>query len=901
MTAGAPPAADAAIDLFRRRFLNRTDCVAVRTDRGTPRPVDANGTLDGLLRGHLLGDAAPIAKVRFRSRGGAGAMSGRFRIGSYCPAPDNSTRWLCLDFDGAGHADALADPAAAARAAYERFTAASLPAYLERSGGGNGWHLWCFFDPPIPAAKAQALGRALAPTDAPLADGGVADPLSARGIEVFPKQAKIRKNGYGNLVWLPWWDGAPEGANLFYRPGDTGSFDPFTPEDLDVADAAAVAHVLADVAAMETAVAPGADANTSSEHGATWADWRRHALAALPVESVYGTWLTGRSSGSGWMECRDPSSPSGDANPSAGVADGTGDAERGAFHSFISGKTSSVFDFMVEHGMASDFRAAMALVARHSGVTLPKPSAAPRNITRSRIRVNNRQLRDVLADAWRVVHATNKRPALFVRSGVLVRLGAAESGPRIETVEETAMFGHLFRVANWVRVTQDAVLDAPPPRDVARDMLVNPADELPPLDAIVATPVFDAEGRLVSTPGYHKQARLWLHQAPGLDLAAVPDRPTEEDVRAAREVVLDELLIDFPFAASSDRAHAVAALILPFVRRMVSGCTPIHLIEAPTPGSGKGLLADIVAIVALGRPCDPTTITRDEDEARKKITSILARAQPLILIDNIRHGLDSAQLAAALTAETWSDRILGQTKMIDLPNRATWLVTANNPKLSLEIARRCVRVRLDPKRDRPWERTGFKHAPLRDWARQNRAALVHAVLVLVRAWIASGQTPSTRMLGSFESWAGVVGGILAHAGIEGFLDDTEQLYEHADSEGQEWRQLVTAWWDRHGCQWVTARDLLHLVSEQDLLGHVVGDKSERSQLIRLGRALSAARDRHFGEHRIVTGRNSNTKAAQYRLVADDAAEPAPTNEPPAATHGFGDGLDSLFPSLTGTP
>jgi hypothetical protein len=64
------------------------------------------------------------------------------------------------------------------------------------------------------------------------------------------------------------------------------------------------------------------------------------------------------------------------------------------------------------------------------------------------------------------------------------------------------------------------------------------------------------------------------------------------------------------------------------------------------------------------------------------------RGPIVIPLDNIRPGLDSSQLASALTAETWSDRILGQTRMIDLPNRATWIVTANNPHLSLEIARR---------------------------------------------------------------------------------------------------------------------------------------------------------------------------------------------------------------------
>ncbi|WP_437605153.1 hypothetical protein WMF20_28730 [Sorangium sp. So ce834] len=179
--------------------------------------------------------------------------------------------------------------------------------------------------------------------------------------------------------------------------------------------------------------------------------------------------------------------------------------------------------------------------------------------------------------------------------------------------------------------------------------------------------------------------------------------------------------------------------------------------------------------MTVGKTCEPTTLTQDEDEARKKITSILAKAQPVILLDNIRTGLDSSQLASALTAETWSDRILGQTRMIDLPNRATWIVTANNPHLSLEIARRCVRVRLDAKTDRPWARTGFKHSPLREWTKTNRVRLVRAVLVLVRAWLAAGRPPGKRTLGSFESWAAVVGGILEHAEIPGFLHDTEEL------------------------------------------------------------------------------------------------------------------------------
>ncbi|MBI5545156.1 MAG: hypothetical protein HY901_14800, partial [Deltaproteobacteria bacterium] len=763
-----------------------------------------------------------------------------------------------------------------ALAAQDAFAARGLPAFLERSGGGKGWHLWCFFETPILAAAAQSLGRALAPRNVPLANGGVADARAIKGIEVFPKQPKIRQDGLGNLLWLPWWHGAPEGSNQFFQRGADGKLEPFVPEDFQTAKAAAVEEALKALAPPPPAVKPQKPRPQQRPAGSSdpaWATWRTDALAALPLEAVYGSWLTGKQAGSGWLECRDPSSATGDQNPSASVAEGTGEAERGAFHSFITSRTISVFDFLVEHGGIPDFRSACDKVAALSGVSLPAAKAEPPkpgssgggSDARPEIQTNNRQLRDVISDAWKAVKGANKRPTLFLRSGTLARLARADDGLRIETMDEPATYGYLARIADWMKVTEDAVTNVSPVRDVARDMLAYPHSGLPALEAVVAAPVFDREGALVMARGYHAGARLW-YEPEGFTVAPVPERPSEADVVAARTLLLDDLLVDFPFAADSDRAHALGALILPFVRRMVAGCTPIHLVEAPTPGSGKGLLGDLVSLISIGRVCEPTTFTADEDEARKKITSILLKAQPVILLDNIRNGLDSAQLASALTAETWSDRILGQTRMIDLPNRATWIVTANNPHLSLEIARRCVRIRLDAKTDRPWARSGFKHSPLRDWARANRSNLVHALLTLIRAWIAAGRPSGRRSLGSFESWAGVVGGLLDVAGVQGFLGNTEQLYEAADAEGQEWREFVTAWWDKHGEVWVSATDLLTLAVERDLLGAAIGDKSSRSQKIRLGKALSAARDRRFGEWCVVIGRNTDGNAAKYRLV-----------------------------------
>lgn len=101
--------------------------------------------------------------------------------------------------------------------------------------------------------------------------------------------------------------------------------------------------------------------------------WRSAALAALDLDAVYGGWLTGKANGNGWLECRDPESPSGDRNPSAQVADGTGTDERGRFHSFRTSSGMSAFDFVEARGRAVGFDAACRLIGELSGVPYPSP------------------------------------------------------------------------------------------------------------------------------------------------------------------------------------------------------------------------------------------------------------------------------------------------------------------------------------------------------------------------------------------------------------------------------------------------------------------------------------------------------------------------------------------------
>jgi hypothetical protein len=130
------------------------------------------------------------------------------------------------------------------------------------------------------------------------------------------------------------------------------------------------------------------------------------------------------------------------------------------------------------------------------------------------------------------------------------------------------------------------------------------------------------------------------------------------------------------------------------------------------------------------------------------------------------------------------------------------------------------------------------------WVRANRGRLVAACLTLCQGWIAAGRPRGTRTIGSYESWAQVLGGVLDVAGIEGLLGNLDEMLEASDSEGAVWRSFVSAWWDRFGTAEVGTNDLYEtaLSCEPPL---PLGSGNDRSQRIRLGKALGRLRDRVF--------------------------------------------------------
>jgi hypothetical protein len=380
-----------------------------------------------------------------------------------------------------------------------------------------------------------------------------------------------------------------------------------------------------------------------------------------------------------------------------------------------------------------------------------------------------------------------------------------------------------------------------PPAAVVNDVLAAPRPSLPILNGVVEVPVMTKAGTIRAMAGYDEAAGVAYEPPPGFTMPQVPLHPTPVEQAAAQMLLMSDLLGDFPFVSLVERTHALGLLLLPFLRECIDGPTPLHLIEKPMPGTGATLLVTTLLIPALGRPVPLTTQGRDEEETRKRLTSKLATGAAAMVFDNLHGRLDSAALSAVLTATRWEDRILGRSETVTLPVRTVWAATSNNATLSLELARRTVRIRLDAGCEMPWQRTTFAHPDLMGWALAHRGELVAAALTLCRAWVDAGRPKGPRRLGMFESWSDVVGGVLAVAGLDGFLTNADALYETADLEGQEHRAFIAAWWGAHGETKCTAAELVQL----EPLPSRVADGKDTGRTRRLGNLLASLRDRHF--------------------------------------------------------
>ncbi len=140
-------------------------------------------------------------------------LRGNIVIGIYPMLPDETCRFLAMDFDK----DDWEKDITAVREVCNEFM---IPIAVERSRSGKGCHAWLFFEHPISAVLARKFATAI-----------LTSAMSRRHEikfksydRLFPSQDTMPKGGLGNLIALPLQKEARENANSEFIDDDFQSY-----------------------------------------------------------------------------------------------------------------------------------------------------------------------------------------------------------------------------------------------------------------------------------------------------------------------------------------------------------------------------------------------------------------------------------------------------------------------------------------------------------------------------------------------------------------------------------------------------------------------------------------------------------------------------------------------------
>lgn len=509
--------------------------------------------------------------------------------------------------------------------------------------------------------------------------------------------------------------------------------------------------------------------------------------------------------------------------------------------------------------------------------------------------VSNKQLAALRAEAVQRLQQVNDPPVVFQRRRELVRYRADATGePYLETLTEISMRGRLTDVADFVAESATGACTAAiPPRALCEDLVAYPHSPgtFPILEAITRTPVVRPDGSIFATPGYDSATRMIYVPPPGFLLPPIPDSPTKAEIEAAKEKLLD-VLVDFQFESSADRANFIAFEMTPLVRPLVD-VVPMAAIDSPVAGSGKGLLTDVAAIIATGEVAAVIPPPANREEWPKLLASLLDNGRTFVVFDNLHDALKSDALEAVLTKPFLQFRQLGQTRERIVPNRATWAVTGNNVAVSRDMVRRCYRIRIDPRCAQPHLRKNFRYPHLVQHCKTERANLLAALLTLIRAWhVAERPVFGGEALGTYTQWKDMVGGVLKHSRFENFLGNQRMLYSEMDVESEEWEGFLAQIHERFVVADFSVSDVVNMIHRRNIktlpreVAKIYGSSMshEESQpnpffAVKLGHILRAHRGTRYGERELYLDRGEDDrhrKVARYRICLGMPASPTST-------------------------
>ena len=520
---------------------------------------------------------------------------------------------------------------------------------------------------------------------------------------------------------------------------------------------------------------------------------------------------------------------------------------------------------------------------------------------------------DVIYDEIREHWDTLKDDSIFVRADHLSEL--SERGKLVTMTDDLMHYwlAKRFAFKQWSKRAEAYVPVNPIRRDIIRVTNQKIPAFVPELNAIYRHPIMMPNWEIANEDGYYPEVESYVMNDDPIDWESLDT--SEEGVKKAKSLLMDDLLVDFPFASQESRVNYIGYL-LSFAVRPAIGHIPLFAITAPVQGAGKGLLANLASMIWEDKDFTARQLGSDDrserEEMRKRITAYLMESPESIVFDNAVTTVDSHVLASALTTGSYMDRILGASKTVEVKVRAIMAITGNNLNFAGDMSSRVYHCRLVTAVEKPELRTGWTHqlegGVGKSWASVNRIALMEAMFTMAKAWIEAGRPVPDLAWRTYTEFAQVIGGILQNAGIEGFL---ASLGETDSDELIAMREFCAAVYaDKVEDAW-TVKDVFEIASYTDektegglnLLGEWLSSDKDMVRRRKLGNLLKQSDERIFGGYQFKahTQKQRGQRVFSIKAVIDRDGNDNNREFSEHEEETQGDEVSSRLPQSTSSP
>jgi len=339
----------------------------------------------------------------------------------------------------------------------------------------------------------------------------------------------------------------------------------------------------------------------------------------------------------------------------------------------------------------------------------------------------------------------------------------------------------------------------------------------------------------LDVPGYDERSGLYYD--PGRNVfPQIDELPCKEQAIEAL-TKLREIVADFPFNDSEDdqqglsESVALAMLLTAVVRRSLP-TAPMFGIDAFEAQSGKTLLAQMAAIMATGRKAAERPWSASEEERRKALGAALEAGDAVILFDNVVTPLEGAAFAGAITESAFKDRRLGSNSgkdQIEAPTNGLLVATGNHLTAKGDMAEgRVLVTRIVP--DRELAEREYRYRDLASHVMEHRPELVAAALTVLRGFLTSPLEDRPEPTGfRHREWGDLIAASLQWLGLPDPCLAMGRT-QAADPEREAQCDVIRAWAQRHGEQYVTTAQLIDAPAVAEALAELAGVEVRKLEL-----------------------------------------------------------------------